>query len=81
VSLGILYTSVNVQDINEVKMCIIASAFCLADNILNVLWNAQYIERNNFRCVQQTCIKDMFMLCSVLLSDLGYPGTFCHIRS
>jgi len=81
VSLGVLHTSVNIQDIKEVKICTVAFDFCLADNILNVLWNAEYNERNNFRCVQQTCIKDMFMLCSVLRSDLVYRGTFCHIRS
>ena len=79
-SLGVLYTSVNVQDIKEVKLCvcIIACDFCLADNILNVLWNAEYNERNIFRCVQQTYIKVMFMMCSVLLSDLGYQGTLSH---
>jgi len=71
----------NVQDIKKVKICIIASDFYLADNISNVLWNAEYNGRNNFRCVQQKCIKDMFMLCSVLLSLWVFQGTFCHIHS
>lgn len=64
----VLYTSVSVQGTKEVKRCIIASDICLADNILNVLWNAEYKERNYLRSMQQTCKK--VCLCYVSFSCL-----------